>query len=113
MGVSIAGVGWGILIRGYSSQSETNTRMVDKAPLPKKYNTPHHLITKLVEADTARSQEKQATWGSASWAQPVFGIKTAQFLKPGLEFQSGKGGRCGGNCRSVRGTPDRQQDHRC
>ncbi len=51
------------------------TRMVDKAPLPKRYTTrPHHLIAKLVEADQARAQEKQSAWGSsASWAQPVFG----------------------------------------
>lgn len=50
--------------------------MVNKAPLPKKTGSrTHHLIEKVVETDRVRSQKEQSTWGSASWAAPVFGTR--------------------------------------
>jgi hypothetical protein len=51
------------------------TRMVYKAPLPKRCSRTHHLIAKLIEVDKARSQEKQSTWFSSSWTTPVFSTR--------------------------------------
>ncbi len=84
------------------------TKLVQKAPFPKKINQPHRLVARLLADDDVRRQKYLASSYRSSWDAPIFDpafekrrLRLLNALFVGLEYCGMKPAVCGKEAREL------------